>query len=148
MQLCRPKRRCTLARLGAIDLRAQTQIPRVLRSDTPEQLGAERPTCPWLAARAPPDWALAARAAETGAALRQSLAGGFPRERGRLARSAQVGAVANPAQPLPTPAGPTLGLGTCDRNVIEVELNGEKVTRMDLGQWARPNLRPDGSRHK
>jgi hypothetical protein len=28
-------RRCTLARLGAIDLRAQTQIPSVLRSDTP-----------------------------------------------------------------------------------------------------------------
>jgi hypothetical protein len=33
MQLCRPKRRCTLARLDAIDLRAQTQIPSVLRSD-------------------------------------------------------------------------------------------------------------------
>jgi hypothetical protein len=37
---------------------------------------------------------------------------------------------------------------TCDRNLIEVELNGEKVTRMDLDQWTRPNLRPDGSRHK
>ena len=36
MQLCRPKRRCTLARLGAIDLRAQTQIPSVLRSDIHE----------------------------------------------------------------------------------------------------------------
>jgi hypothetical protein len=36
MQLCRPKRRCTLARLGAIDLRAQTHIPSVLRADTPE----------------------------------------------------------------------------------------------------------------
>ena len=37
---------------------------------------------------------------------------------------------------------------TCDRNRIEVELNGEKVTRMDLDEWAKPNLRPDGSRHK
>ncbi len=37
---------------------------------------------------------------------------------------------------------------TCDRNLIEVELNGERVTRMDLDQWTRPNLRPDGSRHK
>ncbi len=37
---------------------------------------------------------------------------------------------------------------TCDRNLITVELNGEKVTRMDLGKWTKPNLRPDGSRHK
>jgi hypothetical protein len=37
---------------------------------------------------------------------------------------------------------------TCDRNRIEVGLNGERVTRMDLDEWTRPNLRPDGSRHK
>jgi hypothetical protein len=37
---------------------------------------------------------------------------------------------------------------TCDRNLIEVELNGVKVTRMDLDQWTRPNERPDGTRHK
>ncbi len=37
---------------------------------------------------------------------------------------------------------------TCDRNRIEVELNGEKVTWMDLDEWTKPNLRPDGSRHK
>jgi hypothetical protein len=37
---------------------------------------------------------------------------------------------------------------TCDRNRIEVEMNGERVTRMDLDQWTRPNERPDGSRHK
>jgi hypothetical protein len=37
---------------------------------------------------------------------------------------------------------------TCDRNRIEVGLNGERVTRMDLDRWTRPNLRPDGSRHK
>lgn len=37
---------------------------------------------------------------------------------------------------------------TCDTNTIEVELNGEKVTRMDLDQWTTPNLRPDGTPHK
>jgi hypothetical protein len=37
---------------------------------------------------------------------------------------------------------------TCDRQRISVELNGEVVTRMDLDEWARPNVRPDGSRHK
>lgn len=37
---------------------------------------------------------------------------------------------------------------TCDRNRIEVALNGEKVTRMDLDQFPAPNRRPDGSEHK
>ena len=37
---------------------------------------------------------------------------------------------------------------TSDRNVLEVELNGEKVTRMDLDQWTKPYVRPDGSKHK
>jgi hypothetical protein len=37
---------------------------------------------------------------------------------------------------------------TCRRNLIEVELNGEKVTRMDLDEWTKPNQRPDGSTHK
>src|SRR5216683_4310218 len=36
----------------------------------------------------------------------------------------------------------------CDKNLIEVELNGEKVTRMDLDEWTKPNLRPDGTPHK
>jgi len=36
----------------------------------------------------------------------------------------------------------------CDKNLIEVELNGEKVTRMDLDEWTAPNLRPDGTPHK
>src|SRR5215468_1444693 len=35
-------RRCTLARLGAIDLRAQTQITSVLRSARPKQVDANR----------------------------------------------------------------------------------------------------------
>ncbi len=37
---------------------------------------------------------------------------------------------------------------TCDRNLIEVEINGQVVTRMDLDQWTEPNKRPDGSDHK
>lgn len=37
---------------------------------------------------------------------------------------------------------------TCDRNRIEVEVNGRVVTRMDLDDWTRPNRRPDGSEHK
>jgi hypothetical protein len=36
----------------------------------------------------------------------------------------------------------------CDKNLIEVELNGEKVTSMDLDEWTKPNLRPDGTPHK
>jgi hypothetical protein len=36
----------------------------------------------------------------------------------------------------------------CYKNLIEVELNGEKVTRMDLDEWTKPNLRPDGTPHK
>lgn len=37
---------------------------------------------------------------------------------------------------------------TCDDNVIEVELNGQRVTRMDLDEWTEPNKRPDGTDHK
>jgi TolB protein len=37
---------------------------------------------------------------------------------------------------------------TCDRNKIEVELNGHVVTRMDLDEWTEANRRPDGSEHK
>ena len=37
---------------------------------------------------------------------------------------------------------------TSNKNLIEVELNGEKITRMDTDEWPKPNLRPDGSRHK
>lgn len=37
---------------------------------------------------------------------------------------------------------------TSDRNVLEVELNGEKVTRMDFDEWAKANTRPDGTTHK
>jgi hypothetical protein len=37
---------------------------------------------------------------------------------------------------------------TCDKNIIEVVLNGEQVTRMDLDQFTQPNKRPDGTPHK
>ncbi len=37
---------------------------------------------------------------------------------------------------------------TCDNNVIDVEVNGEHVTHMDLDEWIEPNVRPDGSAHK
>jgi hypothetical protein len=37
---------------------------------------------------------------------------------------------------------------TSDKSVLTVELNGEKVTRMDFDEWPRPNTRPDGSMHK
>jgi hypothetical protein len=37
---------------------------------------------------------------------------------------------------------------TCDRNLIDVELNGEKVTHMNLDDWKEPNKRPDGTAHK
>jgi hypothetical protein len=37
---------------------------------------------------------------------------------------------------------------TCDDNRIAVELNGKRVTEMDLDEWTRPNQRPDGTSHK
>lgn len=37
---------------------------------------------------------------------------------------------------------------TCNKNVLEVELNGDRVTRMDLDEWTKPGERPDGSKHK
>jgi len=37
---------------------------------------------------------------------------------------------------------------TCDKNLIEVELNGEKVSRMNLEEWTQPFRRPDGTPHK
>jgi len=37
---------------------------------------------------------------------------------------------------------------TCDRNRIEVVLNGEKVTEMNLDEWTEMYKRPDGTAHK
>src|SRR5947209_5914243 len=37
---------------------------------------------------------------------------------------------------------------TCNKNLIEVELNGEKINRIDLDEWTLANRRPDGSEHK
>jgi len=37
---------------------------------------------------------------------------------------------------------------TCNKNIITVELNGEKITEINLDEWDKPGLRPDGSKHK
>ena len=37
---------------------------------------------------------------------------------------------------------------TCDDNRVEIVLNGQKVTHMDLDEWTEINKRPDGSSHK
>src|SRR5713226_2113505 len=37
---------------------------------------------------------------------------------------------------------------TCDKSIIAVELNGEKVTKMDMDLFTEKNKRPDGSSHK
>jgi hypothetical protein len=37
---------------------------------------------------------------------------------------------------------------TCDGPRIEVELNGEIITRMNLDEWTTSNQRPDGTPHK
>ncbi|MDB5306748.1 MAG: hypothetical protein JWO38_950 [Gemmataceae bacterium] len=37
---------------------------------------------------------------------------------------------------------------TSNKTLIEVELNGETVSRMDTSEWPKPNLRPDGTQHK
>lgn len=37
---------------------------------------------------------------------------------------------------------------TCAKNLIAVELNGEKVSSMNLDEWKEKNKRPDGTPHK
>jgi hypothetical protein len=37
---------------------------------------------------------------------------------------------------------------TANGSIIEIEMNGEKVNRVDLAQFTEPNKRPDGSSHK
>jgi hypothetical protein len=37
---------------------------------------------------------------------------------------------------------------TCNKNLITVEMNGEKITEINLDEWDKPGLRPDGSKHK
>ena len=37
---------------------------------------------------------------------------------------------------------------TSDKNILEVELNGEQVNRINLDEWPEPNRRPDGTMHK
>jgi hypothetical protein len=37
---------------------------------------------------------------------------------------------------------------TCNRNVVAVEMNGEKIAQMDLDQWTTAGMNPDGTRNK
>jgi len=37
---------------------------------------------------------------------------------------------------------------TCNRNIIDVVLNDEQVAHMNLDEFAEPNMRPDGTKHK
>ena len=37
---------------------------------------------------------------------------------------------------------------TCNRNLITVELNAEKIVDMDLGLWTEPGKNPDGTKNK
>src|SRR5262249_14306443 len=37
---------------------------------------------------------------------------------------------------------------TSNKNIIEVELKGEKIRRMDVTEFTEPNRRPDGTQHK
>ncbi len=37
---------------------------------------------------------------------------------------------------------------TCDKALIAIELNGDKVSQMNLDEWPEPNKRADGSAHK
>lgn len=57
--------------------------------------------------------------------------------------------LAKPAKNAMKPAGEWNHIViTCDGGKITVELNGEVVTRADLDEFTKPNLRPDGSMHK
>jgi hypothetical protein len=54
-----------------------------------------------------------------------------------------------PAKQIAKPAGEWNHIViTSNKNIIEIELNGEKVTRMNTSEWTKPNVRPDGSSHK
>lgn len=37
---------------------------------------------------------------------------------------------------------------TCDKSLISVELNGERVVRIDLDEWTTPGMNPDGTKNK
>ena len=57
--------------------------------------------------------------------------------------------LARPSKNAMKPAGEWNHLKvTCDKSLIVVRLNGEQVTEVDLNEFDRPELRPDGSRHK
>lgn len=57
--------------------------------------------------------------------------------------------LAKPSKQVQKPAGEWNHMViTCDGGKITVELNGQVVTKADLDEFVKPNLRPDGSAHK
>jgi len=57
--------------------------------------------------------------------------------------------LAKPTKQMQKPAGEWNHIViTSDRSKIAIELNGEVVTRTDLDEFVKPNVRPDGSAHK
>jgi hypothetical protein len=57
--------------------------------------------------------------------------------------------LAKPSKPMQKPAGEWNRMViTCDGGKIKVELNGEVVTKADMDEFVKPNVRPDGSAHK
>jgi hypothetical protein len=37
---------------------------------------------------------------------------------------------------------------TANKNLISVQMNGEKVAEINVDEWDKPGMRPDGSKHK
>ena len=54
-----------------------------------------------------------------------------------------------PAKTVSKPAGEwNHAVITCKDNLISIELNGEKVSGMDLNQWTEAGKNPDGTKNK
>lgn len=57
--------------------------------------------------------------------------------------------IAPPAKQACKPAGEwNTALITCNKNIITVDLNGEKVVQIDLDKWTTAGMNPDGSKNK
>ena len=62
-----------------------------------------------------------------------------------------VGAVYDLLAPSKDPTKPNewnRAVVTCKKNVLTVEMNGEKIVNMDLNKWSTPGKNPDGSGNK
>jgi hypothetical protein len=72
--------------------------------------------------------------------------------RTNLSRTGTAGAiydcVAPSSNPVKAPGEWNQYRITCDRNKIQVVLNGTEIIHMDLDQWSEPHKNPDGSKNK